>query len=211
MTRNKWSILVLIIANMMPLTGVLLCGAKLSDILFLYWLENLIIGFYNVLKLIKISGSSYVNAARNFVPYFFGILLAQLILILMLFHPDAPYLQAVPGNIFSAVLPRLIKDATPWTFIFAGGFALSHGFSYWHNFLGKKEYERIDPEDQAAAPYKRVFVLAITVIVAGVCLEQVGSPIGGLVLMILLKTVLDIHSHNQEHPNVGDVSIGEDV
>lgn len=51
MTRQTISALFLIAVNTVPLVGVLLFDWRLFSIVFLYWIENGIVGFFNVLKI----------------------------------------------------------------------------------------------------------------------------------------------------------------
>ncbi|HET7269648.1 MAG TPA: DUF6498-containing protein [Rubrobacter sp.] len=51
MTRQTLSALFLIAVNTVPLVGVLLFDWSLFSIVFLYWIENGIVGFFNVLKI----------------------------------------------------------------------------------------------------------------------------------------------------------------
>jgi hypothetical protein len=44
------TVLFLIAVNLIPLFGVLFFGWSLFSIMFLYWIENGIIGFFNILK-----------------------------------------------------------------------------------------------------------------------------------------------------------------
>jgi hypothetical protein len=50
--RHK-SALVLIAANLAPLAGVLFAGWDAFDMVFLYWLENVVIGFFNICKMLS--------------------------------------------------------------------------------------------------------------------------------------------------------------
>ena len=45
------TVLFLIAVNLIPLFGVLFFGWSLFSIMFLYWIENGIIGFFNILKI----------------------------------------------------------------------------------------------------------------------------------------------------------------
>lgn len=49
---HRWSALALVVANLLPLAGVLLFGWKTFDVVFAYWLENVVIGLVNVLKML---------------------------------------------------------------------------------------------------------------------------------------------------------------
>ena len=45
------SIFILILANSLPLLGILFFSWDVFSLLFLYWLETIVIGFFNVLKI----------------------------------------------------------------------------------------------------------------------------------------------------------------
>jgi hypothetical protein len=49
------SIIFLSIANLFPIYGVLFLGWEVFIILFLFWMENLIIGFFNILRMLLLS------------------------------------------------------------------------------------------------------------------------------------------------------------
>lgn len=56
-TAGSRSVLVLLVANAIPLIGVLFFGWSLLTILVIYWLENGIVGFWNVPKIVLAQGS----------------------------------------------------------------------------------------------------------------------------------------------------------
>lgn len=60
-TSTSRSALFLLLANAVPLIGVLFFGWSLLTILVLYWLENGIVGFWNVLKINFARGSLIPN------------------------------------------------------------------------------------------------------------------------------------------------------
>ncbi len=52
-TDDQTPLIALIAANTIPLFGVFIFGWDVFDILLIYWLESGVIGFYNILKMIK--------------------------------------------------------------------------------------------------------------------------------------------------------------
>ncbi len=56
-TATSRSAIVLLAANLIPLVGVLFFGWSLLTILVLYWIENGIVGFWNVPKIVMAQGS----------------------------------------------------------------------------------------------------------------------------------------------------------
>ena len=51
-----WAVVALVVANLIPLIGVLFFGWSVWNILVIYWLENGIVGVINVLKMSVATG-----------------------------------------------------------------------------------------------------------------------------------------------------------
>jgi hypothetical protein len=83
--------------------------------------------------------------------------------------------------------------------IAAAALFLSHGVSFFVNFLGKEEYLTVSPDQQMTEPYSRVVVLHVTVLAGGALADSLGAPLAALVLLILLKTAIDLLAHLREH------------
>lgn len=58
------SMTALLVANLLPLFGVVALGWRAFDVVFLYWLENVVIGAINLLKILTCAGSYDGAAAR---------------------------------------------------------------------------------------------------------------------------------------------------
>ena len=76
---------------------------------------------------------------------------------------------------------------------------LSHGVSFVVNFLGEQEHLNVSPDKQMMEPYSRVVVLHATILGGGFLAAYLGTPVASLVLMIMLKMVLDLRAHLNEH------------
>jgi hypothetical protein len=70
--RPPLSLLALIAANLAPLFGVLFFGWDAAAIVLLYWIENLIIGAYNILRmiLVKVKSQSEQFKKLFIIPFF---------------------------------------------------------------------------------------------------------------------------------------------
>ena len=55
----------LIVANLMPLAGVVLLGWEPGALLFAYWLESAVVGFFNVIKMAQAEGPVLAEAASE--------------------------------------------------------------------------------------------------------------------------------------------------
>ena len=56
------AVVALIVANLIPLIGVLFFGWSVWNILIVYWLENGIVGVFNVLKMATAQGTGLARA-----------------------------------------------------------------------------------------------------------------------------------------------------
>ena len=92
-----------------------------------------------------------------------------------------------------------------WGSVLIGATALflSHGASFLLNYIGNGEYQRTSPGSQMAAPYGRVIVLHLTIILGAFAIAFVGAPIGALLILVGLKTVFDLGLHRREHRATG--------
>ncbi len=64
---------VLILANIVPIIGVLYFEWAPMDVIFIYWLETLFIGFFTIIKMISAPREKYIY--RFFVIPFFILFL----------------------------------------------------------------------------------------------------------------------------------------
>lgn len=191
----------LVFVNLIPLIGIFV-GWSLFHILFFYWFESFAIGFFNIIKMYMARGLSQSKTENSraitiitkiiFPPFFMvhygGFMFVHLIFVFFI------------GNFSSGVInfDNFLIDARlmvfPALFLF-----LSHGYSFFRNFIGKKEYEKISIVELMVSPYKRVIVMHFTLILGGFIIAFTKAPIYILILFISLKIMADLKSHTKEH------------
>ena len=76
---------------------------------------------------------------------------------------------------------------------------VSHVASFLLNYVGRREYLTRSVGAQMAAPYGRVVILHFTILLGALLASFLGQPIGALVVLVGLKTVLDLWLHLREH------------
>ena len=59
------AVLVLIAMNLIPLVGVFWFGWDAATIVFLYWIENVVIGILNVIKMLTARGTSVRQGGKS--------------------------------------------------------------------------------------------------------------------------------------------------
>lgn len=188
------SSIVLILANLVPLAGVILLDWRVFDILILYWVENVVIGILNVLRMA-------VTRERNkwFLMPFFGFhyglfCFGHLAAITGIFDPSGD-MDAIWALFFGLPLAEAARSPL-WIAI--GAIALSHLFSYFGNFIAGGEYQRTSANALMTRPYGRIVVLHVAVLLGAALIELLGAPIAMLFALIIAKTVLDLKLHAAE-------------
>jgi hypothetical protein len=197
--RPLLSTLALLVSNAIPLIGVLFMGWQVFPLVLLYWLENVIVGAFNVLRLaIADPGSVPANAGKVvLIPFFcvhYGMFtLVHGVFILTLFG-GRHY-----ANLFPT--PGVVLQAIRDTGIGAAAFALfcSHAVSFIWNFLLGGEYRQVPLMKLMFQPYSRVVILHIVILGGAFLMQALHSPLAGLVLLVVLKTLVDLASHHREH------------
>ena len=212
------------LANLLPLAGVLWWGWSVLEVLIVYWLESGIIGALNVPKIllagatadegtmltvngrpVELTGrAANAGLAAFFVMHYgvFWVVHGVFVFALPLFALGAGFGSSfAPFGPFGPAVPvaPLYDVSVTTVALAAGSMLLSHGVSFVANYLGREEYRAVAPDDQMTAPYGRVMVLHVTIIGGAFLVASFGSPLPALVLLVLLKTALDAAAHLREH------------
>lgn len=192
----------LIAANAVPVMGVLLAHWTVFSVILLYWCENVVVGAFNVLRMLTAEPQdAAVWVGKGFIIPFFCVhygffTLVHGELVLDLFGGGLGRGHFGPGPLLTAV------DRTGiWYGVLF--IILSHGFSFVHNYLGRGEYRRAGLNQLMAQPYSRVVVLHITILVGGFLVQLAGAPMPALLLLVALKTAIDLRAHLAERLKLG--------
>lgn len=205
------SIIALIIANLVPLFGVLFFDWTLFSIILIYWMENVVIGFYNILKMakasgptpasVKVDGKPAINVKKSFFIIFFILHFGVFTVVHGMFIFFVFGLKLSP---FSFDRPFIWPVVSLWGIILTFLMLfVSHGISYINNFVNNEEYKKISPAVQMFKPYGRVIVMHLVTIGAAFLLSFADYTPVFITIIIILKIILDIFSHRWEHPVLG--------
>lgn len=187
------STLALIAANLLPLGGVLLLGWDLAHVMILYWAESAIVGFYTVLRICVVAKMLAVVVVPFFVGHFGGFMAAHFLLVygffIRGFGSGPADLGAVEGlsEIFAPLTPALVA------------LVVSHGISFYLNFIGRREYVGETIASVMIAPYRRILVMHLTIIFGGWLVMLLDTPAPALALLVAIKTAVDLRAHRREH------------
>ncbi len=201
--RFTQSELTLIATNVIvPLLGTLLFDWSLAAILFYYWLENVVVGFYNILKMSKATGTTSTTRinGKAYSPtrntkfsliFFFVIHYGLFTFVHGIFVFTFFGLPVMSGASFVAGLLSLL---------------LTHGLSYHTNFIGTGEYTKVSPPDLFIYPYPRIAVLHLVILLGAIPVLLLGAPLIALVILIVLKTFVDLKLQRFEQKKLSSLS-----
>jgi len=197
---KRVSVIALILVNLFPVFGVVFLGWQVFTVLFLFWTENVIIGVTNVIKMILAAPDEKFGHASKIVmiPFFcvhYGMFtLVHGIFIFVLFGGFFDKFADITN--FPDALRVIFTPDLGWAVL---ALAASHVVSLITNYIGKGEYKRSSLGLLMGQPYGRVIVLHLAIIFGGFLLSIFGSPVAGMVLLILLKTFIDLVAHLGQH------------
>jgi len=192
------SALVLVLANLVPLYGVLFLDWPVFPLLVLFWLENVVVGAMNALRMLAIDPLDPVLwlGKAFLVPFFCvhygGFTFGHGVFVFSLFG------QAGSDDLFgvSEWVAQVTALGLWWP---AAALLASHLFSFGWNYLWRGEFRLASLQQQMMQPYRRVIVLHLTIIFGGGAAMVLGSPLWALLLMLALKIAVDLRAHLAEH------------
>ncbi|MCU7960041.1 MAG: hypothetical protein KZQ58_08595 [gamma proteobacterium symbiont of Bathyaustriella thionipta] len=209
--KNRSSVFFLIAANLLPLLGVLFFGWRVFPVLLLFWLENIVAGLFNLPRIWFSRGDQDDDQARGkkiatmlffslhygFFTYVHGVF------VMTLFGPNS----MKQGSIHAAQVLHLISQLhLQWALL---ALFVSHLFSFLNNYMGRQEYQRATLKQLMNEPYGRVIILHLTILGGGFVLTLLGQPVLGVILLVVIKTVMDVRAHNQRHQRLQDLQQAE--
>ncbi|MEE4661707.1 MAG: DUF6498-containing protein [Halieaceae bacterium] len=201
------SLLLLVVFNLFPAVGVIVFGWDVGSLMVLYWSENLIIGAYTVVKMLIVSPLGGVFAAAFFLLHFggfcsmHGLFIGTLVLDLPAALPGSdswPIIFIFLQLLYEVVIQILSVAPDEWMFAFAA-LCVSHGVSTVQYFILGDEKSRVDLGQLMRAPYSRVMVLHVSIIMGGFAALALEQSMPMLLFLIVLKTAVDIVLHTREH------------
>jgi hypothetical protein len=218
------SIATLLLANTVPLIGVMFFDWSLLNILICFWAETAIIGAYTVAKILMARGSIMASVgagkllsaglsqsggpSRWFIALFFCVHFG----IFMLGHG---FFVLVIGGIGALVSGSVGFDTPdPWNTLSEQGFSLllfllvtslSHGCSFVQNFLRGGEREKFGPPFFFMQPYSRVIVMHMAIMAGAFGTMLLGQPVIMLIALVALKIGMDLKLHQRSHARMQSV------
>jgi hypothetical protein len=194
--ETRFGIAALVALNLVPIYGVLVWGWKSFDLIFLYWLENVIIGVFTIGRFLARPYGHAIDLAFPLVvaPFFAlhygGFTWGHGTLVLGLFAPDNAYSDVLVDATWEvisqrALLPALIS-------------LVAIQVMDWVRDVRRHGFGADGIIDLMIKPYRRVVVLHVAILTAGFALAALDEPLTGLIILVALKTTSDIWHWRKE-------------
>ncbi len=202
------SAVLLVLANLLPVAGVLFAGWDVGTIVLFFWAENLAIGFFNVIRLLTHPEPGSTFSALFFLVHYGGFTAGHGFFIYHLFNlqdqlPAAstttPWSTPAPAAPLTDIAQAVVQNLPQlWLWGLLALF-VSHGASLLLNDFARGERHRRSLKALMSGPYRRIMVLHVTIIIGGIVVDALGSPIYMLLMLVALKTAIDLRSHWRGH------------
>jgi hypothetical protein len=200
---------VLVAANVIPLLGVLFLGWDLRGLLTLYWLENLVIGAWTIVRMAHTLDPLAILIVPFFLIHFGGFCAIHGLFLMMLTGADTGSGSAMGGSawfgplVFLQLLVNVVagaaRQAPELFYLPLGALVVSHGVStvYYHFLRGEDRGRAVN--EIMGDPYGRIVLMHITILAGAVPTMLFGSPLAMLVILVIGKTTLDLVLHRRAH------------
>lgn len=191
----------LIVLNAIPLYGVFMLDWSAFDLIFLYWIENWIIGGFMLLRMMTRPFKHPVEIGLVFflVPFFsfhYGMFCTvHGVFVFALFGQDA-------GINDNAVIESVVKLMLADHIFFSIVALTLWQFVDWVRDLIEKGAGAEGLKEVTAGPYQRIAVLHVTLIFSGFLIMSLEEPTAGLALLVLIKTGFDIFNWRREERKI---------
>lgn len=196
---SRPTLIALIAANLVPLAGVFVWDWQVFDILLVFWCENVLIGFFNILRILcagwrRRNPVALPNAA--FFTLHYGMFTAvHGVFVFEMFGPseDARAVAAsFPPDLFAVL-------QLPGAGVALSALFLSHLFSFLVRFIGDGEIDRTSFGALMMAPYGRVVILHLVILFGGFLVHITGDARWALALLVGIKIAFDLAAHKISH------------
>lgn len=186
----------IVLSNAIPIYGVLVLGWPAFSLLLFYWIENVVIGGVNALK-IAASGIGKPKPLAAFtvflVPFFlfhYGLFcFVHGVFVLAMFSFGSNF-EGSPDDVVSVVWRLLETDAG----LRLGVIALIAVQAAWFLVLwvGAGKWRTVNPLAQMIEPYPRIIVLHMTIFVATIPVLLLGQAWIAVAALAALKCCMEL-------------------
>lgn len=189
-----WPVAAAIGFNLIPLIGVLFWGWSAFALIFLYWLENLVIGVRTLgaMAASAVLGGGMTAVAAIGLGAFFTVHYGLFCFV------HGIFVLTLFGSGMAGFSPFQLADAAQALLKSEPGFATGVAsiviwqFIQFTLFVVRGDAGKANPLELMGAPYPRIIILHMTIVFGGFLLMLLNQPLAGLVLLVLIKASFDV-------------------
>jgi hypothetical protein len=188
----RWvTAVLLVVVNLLPAWAVATERIGMGDVFLVYWIENVVVWLCSIVRVATAKASSPHEAREmaGFMALHYGIFT----LVHGVFAIIVAVIVGLDGGLAQVALLSVL-------------IAGSHLFSLGVNWFGCEERLVVTSGQATAAPYPRMLVLHIGILIAfGVALDGFehgqnrGDQVTAVVVLCVLKTLVDLGFHIWQH------------
>jgi hypothetical protein len=191
----------LVLVNIITIFFAIIEKWSLVTLLIIYWNQSLIIGFFTIIRIIKlkrfttnfykingvpaeIDSKTKFRVTKDFISMY-GII--HLIYFYLIYSLDKSFLNnsLLHLNFLIIILESIV-------------FFINHLYSFIHNSIKEKDKIK-DLGDILAVPYLRILPMHIVLFIGSLIIAITSNSIYTLSLFLILKTFMDVLTHIGEH------------
>ncbi|MGB3541929.1 DUF6498-containing protein [Rubrivirga sp.] len=172
----------LVVANVVPLIGVMYFDWSLFGVMWLYWAETGVIGAFALLRILSADDGALPQ--RIALGVFFCIHFG------MFFSVHGVFVATLFGGDVGSAAQSTLR---PWEGLVP--LIASHGLSFVVNYIVRGERKAATISVEMGKPYGRVVLLHVVILAAGFMVMFAGGGVLALALFVVLKTALDLGIH----------------
>lgn len=200
-----------------PLLGLFLWGWSTREVVLVYWMENVVIGFWQIVKMVIAAApkvrefgcfalAGVVFTTVFFLVHFGGFCAGHGVFLLALTGQDSaagetfvmerlnfafgPFLFLQLLSIVIQQAWAVMPPASLWSV--ASIFAL-RGLGVWQDFVTTGEWRKAELVNLMFEPYRRIILLHVAIVLGAALVMAVDDAWPVLALMVLGKLFLDLH------------------
>lgn len=204
---DRSSLWLLVLMNMPAVAGVWFFGWQVRDVVLLYWIENIVIGLFNLLRIAVAVPDTLPDLQRRGIDFSSGDVAMAKMAAGAFFLAHYGAFCATHGIVLAMLFASSDSIAEAFKLVAASamglvaviGIVLSHAYSFRHNYIVRGEYEHVDFTELMTRPYKRILVTHFFILFGAWLLLGSGNPAAAIVIFIAIKICFDAWSHRREH------------
>lgn len=182
--------------DLLPITAVLVYGWGATPLVALYWLENLVIGAFTIVRML----ATGIGQIGNFLACLF------LVPFFTLHYGMFCFVHGIFVRVFASMagggddtdfstpieLVRWALGSGQGMIWFVAAIVGVNAVLFLTDFIGKAQYRDDNPMAEMFAPYGRIITLHVAIILGAFIAFGTGQPLLGVILLIFLRVVFGV-------------------